>query len=366
MVDDLLEPRLIRLPELAEGRWFNTAHPLDKQSLRGKVALIDFWDYTCVNCLRTLPYLIRWHERYADLGLQIIGIHAPEFKFGRLSSEVEAAIAELGLPYPVLLDNTYENWERFANKAWPTKHLADADGYLRFRRQGEGHYRDTETAIQRLLRTLDPQVALPPLLEPLRAEDAPGAVCYRATPELYAGYQMGGLMGHALGNPEGYAPHSPVLYDAPPPEQWLEGRFYLDGMWRAWPEAVAYAGHRQGHVGLAYSAVSVNAVLSPSADPVETQLGIQPAGAAPLVEVRQDGRYLTRSNAGRDVALQPDGRSTVVVTRARLYELVRNPTFEPHELELTITNNGVAFYTLTFTSCTAPPSTTAADTYVIR
>lgn len=366
MVDDLLEPRLVRMPELAEGRWLNTTHPLDKQQLRGHVTLIDFWDYTCVNCLRTLPYLLRWHERYAGLGLRIIGIHAPEFAFGRLTAEVEAAIAEFRLPYPVLLDNGYQNWERFANKAWPTKHLVDADGYLRFRRQGEGYYRETEAAVQQLLAPLNPQAPLPPLLEPLRAEDSPGAVCYRATPELFAGYRMGGLMGHALGNPEGYAPQNAVIYATPPPEQWLEGRFYLDGMWRAWPEAVAYAGHRQGRVTLPYSAVTVNAVLSPSADPVETQLGIQPSGAEPVVEVRQDGRFLTTATAGRDVAIQPDGRSTVVVSRARLYELVRNPTFEPHELELTVAANGLALYSFSFTSCTVHTTEPAVDTYVVR
>lgn len=366
MVDDLLEPRLVRMPELAEGRWLNTTHPLDKQQLLGSVTLIDFWDYTCVNCLRTLPYLRRWHERYAGLGLRIIGIHAPEFNFGRLPGEVEAAVADFRLPYPVLLDNAYRNWERFANKAWPTKHLIDADGYVRFRRQGEGHYRATETAIQQLLAPLNPGATLPPVLEPLRPEDSPGAVCYRATPELYAGYQMGGLMGHALGNAEGYAPQGPVLYAAPPPEQWLEGRFYLDGMWRAWPEAVAYAGHREGRIALPYSAVTVNAVLSPSADPVETQLGIQPSGAQPVVEVRQDGRYLTAANAGRDVAVQPDGRSTIIVSRARLYELLRNSTFEPHELELTVVANGLALYSFSFTSCTVHAAEATVDTYTVR
>ncbi|MEZ4516395.1 MAG: redoxin domain-containing protein [Chloroflexota bacterium] len=279
------------MPELSPGTWLNTAHPLDKRQLLGQPVLIDFWDYTCVNCLRTLPYLKRWYERYNPLGLTIIGIHSPEFGFGRLTQEARAAIAEHEIPYPILLDNGYENWERFANKAWPSKYLVDSDGYLRFHRQGEGYYRETETAIQLLISQHNPQATLPPLLEPLREEDNSGAVCYRATPELYAGHRMGGLMGYALGNPEGYAPQGPVLYEAPPAEEWLEGRFYLEGMWRAWPESVAYAGHREGCIKLPYSAVTVNAVLSSSADPVEVHLGIQPAGAEPYIEVRQDGRY---------------------------------------------------------------------------
>ncbi len=354
MVEGLLEPRLVRMPELAAGTWLNAAHPLDKRQLQGQTVLIDFWDYTCVNCLRTLPYLKLWHERYAPLGLVIIGIHSPEFRFGRISEQLTAAVEEHQLPYPILLDNRHENWERFANKAWPTKYLVDSDGYLRFQRRGEGHYRQIEDAIQQLLLQANPQATMPPILEPLRPEDSPGAVCYRATPELFAGYQMGGLMGHALGNEAGYAPQGPMLYASPPSEEWVEGRFYLDGLWRAWPEAVAFVGHQQGRVSLPYRAATVNAVMSPSADPFETQLGLRPTAVDTVIEVRQDGRFLTQDNIGQDVAIQADGRSVAVVTRARMYELVRNATFEPHALELTFTANGLALYSFSFTSCMVP------------
>ena len=137
MSESLLQPRTVRMPHLAAGEWINSA-PLTREELRGRVVLIDFWDYTCINCLRTLPYLARWHERYADKGLTVIGIHAPEFKFARSRAQIEAAVAAHNIRYPVLLDNGYENWSRFANKAWPTKYLIDADGYIRYQRQGEG------------------------------------------------------------------------------------------------------------------------------------------------------------------------------------------------------------------------------------
>ena len=211
MAGDYLDPRIVRLPPLAEGEWLN-GRPLTSSQLRGQVVLIDFWDYTCINCLRTLPYLKMWHQRYAELGLTIIGIHTPEFGFAQFRPHLAAAVAEYDIPYPILLDNQEKNWSQFAVRAWPTKFLVDTDGYIRLKRQGEGHYQETERAIQTLLRLRQPGVSLPDLLPPLRAEDASGAVCYRPTPELYAGFQGGGLFGGALGNPEGCMPNRSVIF----------------------------------------------------------------------------------------------------------------------------------------------------------
>ena len=360
MSDVLLDPRLVRMPALAEGEWLNGRPPQNEQSpgpnpLRGQVVLIDFWDYTCINCLRTLPYLKQWHQRYAEHGLVIIGIHTPEFRFAHFRQHLEASIAEYEIPYPILLDNTQENWTRFANRAWPTKFLIDADGYVRFRRQGEGHYRETEQAIQMLLRQRQPGLSLPDLLPPLRAEDASGAVCYRPTPELYAGFQGGGLFGGALGNPEGYLPNNSVIYQLPPAKMWQEGQFFVDGIWRAWPEALAFAGEQGGEIVLPYTAVSVNAVLSPTADPVESALGLRPTGADPVVEVVQDGRYLTPEEAGRDVLWGENGRSYVRIDRPRMVNLVNNLDFDHHTLWLTFQARGLALYAFTFTGCVASP-----------
>src|SRR5574341_649363 len=232
MDDPNLDPRLVRMPDFARGDWLNTNQPLTKDTLRGQAALVDFWDYTCVNCLRTLPYLIAWHKRYAGQGLVVIGVHAPEFSFGRSRAEIEAAVRDLGIQYPVLLDNEYQTWLRFANRAWPTKYLIDPDGYIRYRAQGEGHYREAERALQAVLRLRDPHIDLPDLLPPLRPEDQTGAVCYRPTPELYAGYERG-----SLGNPEGYAAGNPLVYRMPHREERVEPYFYADGIWSAQKES---------------------------------------------------------------------------------------------------------------------------------
>jgi thiol-disulfide isomerase/thioredoxin len=354
-MSELLEKRIIRMPELAAGTWLGGGRPFTRQQLRGQVVLIDFWDYACVNCIRTLPYLREWHKRYAGKGLTIIGVHTPEFKFAQLQQQVEAAVAEYEIPYPILLDNQYENWSRFATKAWPTKYLIDADGYIRFQRQGEGYYQETELAIQMLLRQRDPNVSLPDLLPPLREEDTPGAVCYRPTPELYAGYQGGGLFGGALGNPEGYVPQNPMFYALPGKRP--VGQFYVEGVWRAWPEALAYAGQEGGRILVPYSAATVNAVLAPSADPVEIMLDLRPSAADPIVVVQQDGRALPTAYAGADIEFAADGTTFVRVRRARMAQLVKNPAYESHELSLTFQAMGLAVYAFTFTSCVAPHAT---------
>ncbi|GJM40989.1 MAG: hypothetical protein DHS20C20_12710 [Ardenticatenaceae bacterium] len=363
MVDGLLEPRIVRMPPLAAGEWLN-GRPLSNSQLRGQVVLVDFWDYTCINCLRTLPYLKQWHQRYAQHGLVIIGIHTPEFRFAQFRNHLEAAVAEFELPYPILLDNQQENWSQFTVKAWPMKFLVDANGYIRFQRQGEGHYQETERAIQTLLRQRNPTLTLPELLPPLRPEDNSGAVCYRPTPELYAGFQGGGLFGGALGNPEGYIPESSVIYQLPPVKTWQDGHFYVDGIWRAWPEALAFAGEQGGEIVLPYSAVSVNAVLAPTADPVETVLELRPTEAAPVVEVVQDGRFLTKMNAGSDVQWDENGRSFVRINRPRMVNLVQNQDFEHHTLRLSFQARGLALYAFTFTGCVASPQNPLdADTF---
>ena len=354
MSSSLLDSRIVRMPRLAEGEWLNVERPLTRDTLRGSVVLVDFWDYTCVNCIRTLPYLREWHQRYAAHGLIILGIHAPEFKFAQFQTHLERAIQAHQIQYPILLDNQYENWSRFANKAWPTKYLVDADGYIRFQRQGEGYYQETERAIQMLLRRKNPQVMLPDLMPPLRDEDTPGAVCYRPMPEIYAGYQGGGLFGGGLGNASGYLPDQTIFYELPQLEARKQGHFYLDGVWRAWPESMAYAGQSGGRMVLPYTAVTVNAVLAPSADPVEMALNLRPSDGEPIIEVRQDGRFLDATNAGEDVLFGENGRSFVRVDHPRMVQLIKNVAYESHELTLTFCAQGLAAFAFTFTTCVAP------------
>ncbi len=343
-----LDPKIVRMPALGTGEWLNTPHPLDQSTLRGRVVLIDFWDYTCINCIRTLPYLQAWHTRYAQHGLVIIGVHAPEFSFARSTKQIVEAAERFELPYPILLDNHYQTWDRFANKAWPTKYLIDADGYIRYRKQGEGAYPQFEEAIQEALREINPGVRFPDPMPLLREEDAEGAVCFPATPELYAGHMTGNL-----GNTSGYGGlNVPTVYQMP--LERTERAFYLAGIWRATEETLAFAGQSGGEIKLPYRAVEVNAVLSPSADLVEVILNLRPAEAFPMVEVKQDGYYLTPENAGADIQYDDGGLSYVEVDQARMYALVNNLSFEKHELTLTFHANGLALYAFTFTSCINP------------
>lgn len=348
------------MPDFASGEWINTPGVLTRESLRGQVILIDFWNYTSANCIRSLPYVTNWHARYTDLGLTVVGVHMPEYSFARTRAQVETAVEELGIRYPVLLDNEYQVWERYANRDWPARCLIDHEGYVCYRQQGDQAYQETERAIQAALRQRDPQVALPRLLPPLRPEDAPGITCYRSTQELRAGFERG-----ALGNPQGYAEGgNPVVYEMSLPFQRHEGYFYAAGIWRTERECLVFAGQDGGRITLPYRAAGVSAVLSPSADPVELLLDLPPGSdrhrrtqtIRPIIEVRQDGEPLTAVNAGADIEYHQDGLSTVHIRRPRMVELVRNPGFEEHELELTFRANGLALYVFTFATSVKPYS----------
>lgn len=139
-------------PLRGQGEWFNSA-PLQLSSLRGKVVLIDFWTHACVNCLRTLPFVQRWHARFAAQGLVVIGVHTPEYAFERSPAAVAQAIERLGIRYPVMQDNAYGTWNAFRNQYWPAVYLVDRSGAVVFQHAGEGAYDEIEATLLRLLKT---------------------------------------------------------------------------------------------------------------------------------------------------------------------------------------------------------------------
>ncbi len=166
-------------PELiAGGQWFNSK-PLTIQELKGKVVLVDFWTYTCINCIRTLPYLKSWDEKYRDLGLVIIGVHSPEFEFEKDAGNVAEAITDFAIEYPVMQDNDFSTWKAYKNRYWPAKYLVDAEGNIRYTHFGEGDYDETELAIQTLLTEAGQEARL--------ERDNPQYKTYGRTPELYLG-----------------------------------------------------------------------------------------------------------------------------------------------------------------------------------
>ena len=187
--------------------WINS-DPLTLQQLKGKVVLIDFWTYTCINCIRTLPYLTSWDEKYRDKGLVIIGVHSPEFDFEKELGNVKAAVEKYNIQYPVALDNEYATWQAFDNHYWPHKFLFNKDGEMVYDHIGEGAYEETEAKIQDLLQELGQAVDMP--LTP----ETPRPSLYQ-TPELYAGYAF--TAGRIpLGNPEGQIPETVQTYALPP------------------------------------------------------------------------------------------------------------------------------------------------------
>ncbi len=327
-----MERLRIHAPDFESGTWINS-EPLSTKQLRGRVTLVDFWDFTCVNCLRTLPYLVEWHARYRDRGLTIVGVHAPEFSFAKNAALVEQAVKENGIEYPVLLDNDFKTWQAYANRYWPAKYLVDGEGLIRYHTFGEGRYAQTEEAIQVLLHELDPKIQLPGLFEPMRETDVPGAVCYPTTPELYVGAARG-----RLGNPQGFVPNAMVAYkDAP---EHMEGVLYLDGTWRATAESIEAIG--PGYAALRYRAAELNAVM-------------RPVGRESVqITITQNGAHLSKENAGRDVQISDAGVSFVVVDRARMYNLVRNPQFGDFEVRLTAQFGGLEMFAFTFISCAVP------------
>ncbi len=322
-----LIPKTVHAPEIGQV-WLNSP-PLTLKELRGRVVLLDFWDYTCVNCIRTLPYLKAWHERYHARGLTTIGVHAPEFTFSRTRANVESAITAFGLPYPVVLDNDYSIWQAFANKVWPTKYLIDKDGYIRFFTMGEGNYDSTEEAIQQLLLDADPrQAKFPPLLTPLRDLDRPGALqyCRRPTPELYCGAARG-----RVANPEGLPEGKLTDYrygETAAAADLLE----LDGWWLPGRECLAAAASVQDSRGsrlrVTVSAAEANLVAAPSE--------------------QGPGRFVATLNG------QALGETRV--DRPRMYPLFAGEEFRSGVLEIETRSPGLEFYALTFVGCMEKPS----------
>ncbi|MBX9604349.1 MAG: redoxin family protein [Bryobacteraceae bacterium] len=310
-----LQPKLVHAPEIGPV-WLNSP-PLSMRGLRGRAVLVDFWDYTCVNCIRTLPYLNEWRRRYWDKGLTIVGVHAPEFYFAGVPELVELALGDFGIEYPVMLDNDYQVWQAFANKYWPSKYLIDAEGYLRYAAFGEGHYRETEEAIQQVLREIDPTIALPEPMAPLRPMDAPGAIaaCRRPTPELYLGYSRG-----KIANPEGLRPDEvyPYRFGAGPGPDTVE----LDGLWESRSDCLEAKG--ECRLRLRYEAAEVNLVMSSGVEcPVAS------------VEIRDSLR----------------GVSRVEVSRPRMYRLLGSDRFQEGTLELRTSSPGLQMFAFTFVSC---------------
>ena len=341
-------------PELEKiSGWINS-EPLLIEELQGKVVLVDFWTYTCVNCIRTLPFLKEWHNKYADKGLVILGVHTPEFEFEKERENVATAVAEFGLAYPVAQDNDYGTWNAFSNRFWPAKYLIDKDGYIRYTHFGEGEYMETEEWIQTLLveaGTLSEDIPLNPDEGPQRVDVQPliDNVDLRFTRELYGGYERNyhpsGRYINRDAHPAYYDDRDEVKTYADPGEH-RNQYIYLQGHWLNDPESLVHARATQDYedyLAIKYFATAVNAVLRSA------------SGESYTVWVTLDGRNLTEENRGADVTFDEDGRSVVIVDEPRMFRLVETGELAPHELRLSSNSDQFSLFAYTFGLYTEGP-----------
>lgn len=326
--------------------WLNS-EPITLSELRGNVVLVDFWTYTCVNCLRTVPQLREWHDLYSDDGLRIIGLHTPEFEFEKDPANVLTAARSLDVTWPVGLDNDYVTWDNFENVFWPTKYLIDHRGRLRYHLIGEGNYETFEGEMRSLLVEArsdlsdDPPTPAMDHLPDARFEEAPDK---HITQELYTGYDRGHFQReyHGIGfvgQPEYYAAPGRTL-ELEAPEYLEPDQLYFQGTWRNEGQRALHLGDEanfEDYVALVYSARTVNAVMSPE------------GAEAVRVLVKLDDQFLVEENRGADVAIGPDGESYLLVDEARMYRVVEKPEYaQRKKLELSVGGKGLAVYAFTF------------------
>jgi len=314
--------------------WINSA-PLQPADLRGKIVLVDFWTLSCINCIRTFPYLKAWDEKYHDQGLVIVGVHTPEFLFEQDADRVKTAVEGFGLRYPIALDNNRAIWNGFANHWWPHKYLLDGTRKIRNEWIGEGGYDDIERAIQRLLAE---GRSTPMAREKVTVSAEPVEPKEIHTPEIYFGYGFvpdGGM--YALGNQTaGLLSTQSAAYTLPNETAMEENRFYLAGPWNLQEEKAELTGNAEGQIVLPYEAKAVHMVAE------------RPGRAAPVYVLR-DGRFLDPAIAGADIRFDSQGRSYVDINEGRMYRLINDPAgYGRHRLLLKMNEKGFSIYTLTF------------------
>jgi cytochrome c biogenesis protein CcdA/thiol-disulfide isomerase/thioredoxin len=281
-------------------QWFNSP-PLTNEMLRGKVVLVDFWTYSCINCLRTLPYLKAWNEKYRDQGLVIIGVHAPEFAFEKDARNVEQAIHDLGITYPVAMDNQFTIWNAYKNQYWPAHYLVDSKGNIRHQHFGEGAYQETEQMIQALLKEAHQGVLAmnDGLVQVAGTGATAAAAAVVRSPETYVGYARQ----ENLASPEAIKKDVAAKYSAPrmlKPNQWA-----LNGKWLVSAESAA-AQASGGAISYRFQGRDLHLVLGArNGKPVRFRVTLD--GAAP------------GADHGADIDAQGNG----VIREQRLYQLVR-------------------------------------------
>ncbi len=319
-----------RAPDFAGiDRWINS-EPLKIEQLRGKVVLVDFWTYTCINCIRTLPYLKEWDKKYRDKGLVIVGVHTPEFEFEKKYENVLKAVNDYQLKYAVAQDNNYATWSVYQNRYWPHKFLIDIDGYIRYDHIGEGSYDETEKMIQQLLNErmerLNQKNGINTSIS--KPQEAVESSPYRVgTPEIYFGYQFS--RGN-FGNPEGIKQGGAVDYKFP--SSITSNNVYFDGKWKNNEDNMELVDD-EGSILLIFQAKSVNIV----------------AGSENVSEafVFLNNEFETEKTKGSDVEIKQN-KSVSNIKEFKLYNLANAENYDSHAIQIDVSGKGFKIYTFTF------------------
>lgn len=318
--------------------WLNSEpFKIADQTADNKVVLVDFWTYTCVNCLRTLPFLKEWHTKYSENGLVILGVHTPEFEFEERSENVESAIAREGIEWAVVLDNEFETWRSFDNQYWPAKYLIGIDGQLTYQHFGEGSYVETENAIREALTEAGWDVSSIPIGSINSSDRDP--VADRVTRELYCGYERNYTQSGLYAGQEQYYIEPDSTREYIDDKNYTPQQWYLQGLWTNGPESITHArstNNLEDHIAFKFVGRSANVVVTTSGtDPYDVYIEI-------------DGRPLKSDEAGMDVIFDKDGRSYFTVIEPRLYAFLETPVFGEHIVKLSSDSDNFAIFAFTF------------------
>jgi thiol-disulfide isomerase/thioredoxin len=306
--------------------YLNAEEGLQISDFKGKVVLIDFWTYTCINCIRTLPHITSWDAKYKDKGLVIIGVHTPEFEFEKKKENVQASMDKHNIQYAVVQDNDYKTWRAFKNRYWPRKYLIDADGFIRYDHIGEGAYQQTEEMIQKLLVEAGYDLGDLQIQKP----ENEFTIQLQKTPELYGGWEFALPRGQNIGNKGGIEPGMTVTYVLP--DDLDKDTIYLEGTWLSTADNLQ-AQEASASVVLAYTAKEVNIVANTLAEPV-------------TLEVFIDDNYITEERAGSDIQFEGE-KAFITVNEPRLYNLIQGK-HGSHKLTLTTDSDDFNFNAFTF------------------
>lgn len=306
--------------------------PISLDDLRGKVVLVDFWTYSCINCIRTISHLNEWYDKYSDKGLVIVGIHTPEFEFEKNSDNVKSAVQKYGIKYPVLQDNDKETWNEYENRYWPRKYLVDDEGYIRYDHIGEGAYSETEKVIQALLTERAAHLGVKNInlneSQNLDSESSLGSQEVNfskiKSPELYFGYEFARS---PLGNIEGFKPNQIISYNLLENSEIKPNLIYLKGKWENNPDNMELQSNN-GSIILKYNSKSVNIVAG---------------GENSNFTVTQDGKLITNK-----LSKDSSTNGKFVIDKQRLYNLVTNKDYGEHTIEIDVKGKGFQIYTFTF------------------